>query len=76
MWQPIPVYETDEKDCPRYDAAFEQYMNKSEDVQEIYREYADQFSYWSHMCGMPIETTDDAYFLYNSLSIEKQRLRM
>lgn len=64
-----------EKQCPKYDAAFEEYTKTSEDVLRIYRDYADLFPYWSKMCGSPIKTIRDAYYLHNTLIIEKDRYK-
>lgn len=79
-WQPIPVHALPidydsalfgAKNCPKYDFTFVQYVRESEEVQRIYTEYADQFLYWSEMCGFNIRTIKDCYNLYKTLSIEK-----
>lgn len=82
MWQPIPVHTVprdldyvvaSEKKCPAYDKAFEQYTKESKEVQRIYTEYANLFPYWSIMCGSPIKTIQNAYYLHNTLMIERDR---
>lgn len=79
-WQPIPVHtapiETDKifygaRNCPRYFQTFAKYVNESEEVQQIYRDYVDLFSYWSKMCGLNLTTIKDVYNLHKTLSIEK-----
>ena len=80
QWHPIPVHTVPRnldnvllasKDCPKYDFLFEQYLKNSAEVQRILSEYADLFLHWTEMCGENITTITEAYWLYNTLHIEK-----
>lgn len=79
-WQPVPVHTVPiwmdnilygAKNCPKYDQTFAKYVNESEDVQRIYKDYVDLFSYWSQMCGLNLTTIKHVYNLHKTLSIEK-----
>lgn len=79
-WQPIPVHTIPidfdsalfgAKHCPKYDHDFQNHVKDSEEVQRIYTDNADQFSYWSRMCGREIVTIKDCYNLHKTISIEK-----
>lgn len=79
-WQPVPVHTVPidfdsalfgAKHCPKYDHDFQTYVKESKEVQRIYTEYADQFTYWSQMCGRDIVTIKDCYNLHKTISIEK-----
>lgn len=80
QWQPIPVHTVPQsldnvlsasRDCPKYSAAFEQYLKDSPEVQRILSEYANLFSHLSEMSGANVTTITDVYWLYNTLHIEK-----
>lgn len=81
-WQPIPVHTVPHqqdhilsggKKCQQYEESLKQYMNTSNEVQRIYKEYDDAFKYWSKMCGKNITTIADVQNLYDVLSIEKHQ---
>lgn len=80
LWQPIPVHTVPQsldyilfagRDCPKYNAAVEKYVKQSKEVQRIYSEYKDLFSYWSKMCGKTVKTIVDVYKLHKTLDIER-----
>lgn len=79
-WQPVPVHTVPQrfdhvlfagKTCPKYKAAYAEYMNKSLEVQRIYAEYSELFSFLTEKSGMNITTITDVYWLYNTLHIER-----
>lgn len=81
-WQPIPVHTVPKhldyvlfvgKDCPKFNVAVQEYFNRSREVQRIYSEYAELFTYWSKMCGSKIKTIDDVYKLHKTLEVERDR---
>ena len=57
--------------CPKYCAAFREYVEKSHEVQEILTKNQHLFSYWSKMSGSDIKMIRDVSLLYNTLYIEK-----
>lgn len=78
-WHPIPVHTIPFKydyalygpdDCPKYWMDYEKYQRESPEVQRIYREYADDFAFWSEQCGSSITTTLDVAELYHTLYVE------
>lgn len=77
-WNPIPVHTVSSKNdnayknCPKYNVAFEKYINDSPEVQRIYTDNAELFAYWSKMCGLNIKTISDVYRLHNTLLVESQ----
>lgn len=80
LWQPTSVHTIPKEfdqclscvmDCPKYDFAFEQYMNESKEVQEIYTKYIEDFEYWSEMSGKNITDIKDVQSLYDTLKIEQ-----
>lgn len=82
IWQPIPVHTcpitsdyilSSKKDCPRYHSAFKKYYKKSDEVQDILKEYDHLFDYWSEMCGEKIKKIKHVYRLYKTLKIEKEQ---
>lgn len=56
--------------CPKYDAAFENFLAESPEVQKIFTEYADKFLYWSKMSGENITTIKGAFDLHKTFYIE------
>lgn len=79
-WQPIPVHTIPKsldyvlfggKYCAKYQAEHQRFMRESEEVQQIYKDYANQFINWSQKSGLNIKTIDDVYNLYDTLKIEK-----
>lgn len=79
-WQPIPVHTVPRqldtvlsasKDCPKYKVARQNYLNASPEVHRIYTEYADIFPYLTKMSGANVTTITDAYWLHNTLAIER-----
>lgn len=82
LWQPIPVHSSPcHLDhvlatgylCPKYEAAREKYLTESEEVKKLYAENADLLEYLSKMSGNEISTIIDVNYLYNTLTIEKER---
>lgn len=82
LWQPIPVHTMKgEQDhilaanrfCPKYEAAFQNYSKTAPEMLRIYKEYGNLFLQWSEMIGDNITTTDDIYYLHNTISIEKEQ---
>lgn len=81
-WQPIPVhtvpYNLDGvlsagKPCPKYQTAYEKYLNESSEVKRIYDEYSELFPFLTEKIGSNIKTITDVYWLYNTLQIEKEQ---
>lgn len=79
-WQPIGVHTIPQsmdyvlyasKECPKYKIAYENYLKESAEVQRIYREHGDLFSFLTEKSGTNITTITDVYWLYNTLHIEK-----
>lgn len=60
-------------DCPKYTALRDAYLNQSEEVQRIFTEYANTFSFLSRKTGKNITTMYDVYQIYDTLMIERQR---
>lgn len=82
MWQPIPVHTlpTDsdmllhgDKACPKYDALYEYYMNRSPEVQAIFKKYGHLFPYWTRKSGENVTTIEDVFMLYKKLVSDKER---
>lgn len=80
MWQPIPVHNIPltydyalygPDYCPKFFADYDKYQTESPEVQQIYRDYANDFLFWSEKCGLNITTIDDVAQLYGTLHIEK-----
>lgn len=80
LWQPIPVHtvpkELDyvlyaERECPKYDKDFDKYMDKSEEVERIYRQYDDLFAYWTEKSGKKIKSIKKVHALHKTLFTEK-----
>lgn len=82
LWQPIPVHTVPiDSDyvlcgwlfCPKYKASLDSYFNESSESHRIYTEYADQFDFWSRMCGLNISSTEQVLKLYKTLNIEMEQ---
>lgn len=82
VWQPIPVHTVPKKldyvlysivECPKYAALRETYLNESKEVQRIFTEYADTFSFLSQMTGGNITTMYDVYKVYDTLNVERHQ---
>lgn len=80
LWNPVPVHTVPSKqdhilsagkECPKYKATYDRYMKESEEVQRIYSEHAELFTFLSQHSGMNITTITDVYWLYNTLQIER-----
>lgn len=81
LWQPIPVHTMPKKldyvlysivDCPKYAVLREAYLNESKEVQRIYTEHANIFTFLSQKTGANITTMYDVYKVHDTLSIEKR----
>lgn len=59
-------------DCPKYTALRDAYLLESKEVQRIFTEYADTFSFLSQKTGENITTMYDIYEIYDALNIERQ----
>lgn len=82
LWQPIPVHTQPNtwdhilsggRYCAKYNKLFKKYMKESPEVQRIYSEYKELLAYWSEMSGTNIKTTEDVYYLYSTLTIERDQ---
>lgn len=78
-WQPIPVHTiprnsdyilSASKNCPKYQVAYQKYLDESPEVQRIYNEHADIFPELTQLCGANITTITDVFWLYDTYQIE------
>lgn len=58
--------------CINYIELFEKNISHLPEVQRIFTEYADKFTYWSQMCGRNISTMTDVLDLYDTMMIKNQ----
>lgn len=79
-WQPVPVHTIPKnldyvlftgKYCAKYQAELRRFMEESQEVQRIYKDFADKFLYWSQKSGLNLKSIDDVYNLHDTLKIEK-----
>lgn len=82
LWNPIPVHSIPldldyiihaGRQCPKYDAAFNQFVMESTEVQEIYAKYGETFTYLSEKCGKNLTTFNDILGLYKTFYMENLR---
>ncbi len=81
MWQPIPVHTIPAQmdfilragnHYPGYEAARNEYIQNSSEIQSVHSEHASLFDYWSQKSGSTITTIDAVFHLYNTLVTEKE----